>query len=120
MMMTTQTLTAAEQELHCVHAGAAEYWATLPKADRERNFDRVLAFETFRGAELLAMAMNAAWVRSPQEKARRQAEETAHNNELLTCSRTGAQVARKDAVIAGDTVVAMAALSAVERSFLRL
>ena len=61
-----------------------------------------------------ALAVSEAWKKSPMEVARRKAEEEAHNNELVECSRTGEMVARKDSLDICGTVIAKTALNEAE------
>ena len=107
---------AARQE-HYVSDEAYEYWKTLPAEEHRHYFEKAVWFNRYVGQERIAIAINDAWHHSPILRARRDAEREAHQNELLTCSRSGVQVARKNAIIFGDTVVAFTALNAAERDF---
>ena len=121
MVITIHTKLTPEQiEEHCVSAESLEYWESIADDERTLNWERVNLFETFRGAERLAMAMNASFAHSDISRQRAQDKHDAHQNEELICSRTGNKVPRKHAVVAGNTVVSFDALSDAEREFFRV
>lgn len=94
-----------------------KYWKTL--TDNERM--GYTAAAEINGEDSItteALAIAEAWRQSPMEVAKREAKEASHQNEILTCNRTGEQVARKDAIVVGDSVFAKSALSKEEAEFL--
>ena len=120
MTPKAQTLTTKQQQEFAVRPGANEYWQTLTANNRDFFTARVLRFEFYKGAELLAMAMNAAYARSPQHQAALKEAKEAYENEMLVSTRTGNPVARKDAVVAGKNVVAISELTDAEREWLQV
>ena len=99
------------------------YWRSLPKAVREVKIANAEAGSYGYGWDARRVRKEAilkAWDMSPRMVAEREARAKARRNRLVTCARTGKQVAWKDAVTIGDTSIAQSALSDAERAFLRL
>ena len=94
------------------------YWKTLSKDEQEFNKERVLLFETYKGYELEAMAINAAWARSPTERIRTRVADEVVRNTLWTCYRTGKVLTAKHCIITGDQAASFESLSKEERAFL--
>ena len=107
-------------EYKCVTEEGLAYWKTLSKDEQEFNKERVLLFETYKGYELEAMAINAAWARSPTERWRTKVKDEVVRNTLWTCYRTGKVLPAKHCLIAGSQVASFESLSKPERDFLNI
>ena len=103
-------------EEHGISSEREEYGASLPESRRQFFRDKVLLHYRSEGKWWLeAMAINGAWMQGPVSRARE-----ADESELVRCVRTGAMVARRDAVNIGKTSVSLAALNSAERKLLGL
>ena len=108
-------------EEHGISPEREEYWGSLPESRRQFFRDKVLLHYRSEGKWWLeATAINGAWMQSPVSRAREAARRETYESELVRCVKTGAMVARRDAVNIGKTSVSLAALSSAERRLLGL